>query len=236
MRDRLADTRQFYELLGRLGETRRLADCTAGTGWPKRGVYFFFEDGETRSGSGAGPRVVRVGTHALTPGSRSTLWQRLAQHRGKADGSGGHHRGSVFRKLLGPPVAERDGIALPASWGVGSSPGAAAKKCGLSRSEIKRAEAEVEARVSRYLGAMPFLWLEVPGPGSERGFIERSAIALLSGYREPAPDPPSPDWIGRASSRPLVRRSGLWNHNHVDEDHDPSFLDRIEERLAAAGR
>lgn len=237
--DRLADTRRFYELLARLerrlGGRRRLADCAPGRGWPKRGVYFFFEDGETRCGSGTGLRVVRVGTHGLKAGGRSTLWQRLAQHRGKADGSGGNHRGSVFRKLLGAPVTKRNGLALPKSWGVGSSPGVVARKCGLSRSEVTPAEAELERRVSRTIGAMPFLWLGVPdepGPGSDRGIIERNAIALLSGNREPAPDPPSRCWLGRSSDRPLVRGSGLWNNNHVGERHDPCFLDLMEQRIA----
>ncbi len=47
--------------------------CTGRMRWPQRGVYFFFEDGETRSGSGSRHRVVRVGTHALVSGSRATL-------------------------------------------------------------------------------------------------------------------------------------------------------------------
>lgn len=43
--------------------------------------------------------------------------------------------------------------------------------------------AELKAEVSRDIGAMPFLWLKVndaPSPGSERGSIDRNAIALLS--------------------------------------------------------
>ncbi len=231
---RLADTQRFYGLLDRLGSARRLAECSAKPDWPRRGVYFFFEDGETRSWSGAGPRVVRVGTHGLKPGSRSTLWERLAQHRGKADGSGGNHRGSIFRLIVGAALGRRRDIALPETWGVGGSRGEAAKRFGLTRSEVKRAEEPLEAAVSGHLGRMRFRWLEVPdepGPQSERGFIEQNAIALLSGYREPALDPPSPGWLGHSSDRSPVRRSGLWNSNHVEEDHDPSFLDRIESRL-----
>jgi hypothetical protein len=41
--------------------------------WPERGVYFFFEQGETRSKSHIAERVVRVGTHALTTSSQTTL-------------------------------------------------------------------------------------------------------------------------------------------------------------------
>ena len=83
---------------------------------------------------------------------------------------------------------------------------------------------------------MPFLWLNVgdePGPRSERGTIERNAIALLSGYREPALDPPSDGWLGHSSDQGRVRRSGLWNNKHVDEDYVPSFLDTMERRIEA---
>ena len=79
----------------------QLRACHGRMPWPRRGVYFFFEEGEVRSDSGSGPRVVRVGTHALTDRSKTTLWNRLAQHRGVARSGGGNHRGSVFRLLVG---------------------------------------------------------------------------------------------------------------------------------------
>ena len=117
---RLADLRQFYDLLDRLedriGGRRQLARCNGRMGWPGRGVYFFFEDGETRSDSGNGPRVVRVGTHALKYGSRASLWGRLAQHRGVVKHGGGNHRGSVFRKLVGSAVTARQPSLAVESW------------------------------------------------------------------------------------------------------------------------
>ena len=241
MVDRVSDTRRFYELMDRLevrvGGTRLLAECTGGMGWPRRGLYFFFEPGEARSGSGTGLRVVRVGTHALKAGSRSTLWGRLSQHRGTARDGGGNHRGSIFRLLVGIALARGHGVSLPRSWGWGGDPGTAARRLGVERSEVKRSEAELEGTVSRYVGAMPFLSLGVEdeaGPESERGFIERNAIALLSAYRETSPDPASTGWLGRSSDRERVRLSGLWNNNHVDETYDPSFLDLMEMRVEQA--
>ena len=231
---RLAATRRFYDLLDRLsnrvGGPRRLSACHGRMDWPQRGVYFFLEMGEARSGSGNGPRVTRVGTHALKVGSRSTLWGRLAQHRGTSRG-GGNHRGSIFRLLVGVALARRQGIELPPSWGVGSDPGAAARRLRLDRSQVKREEAELEASVSRYIGEMPFLCLEVgdePAPASERGLIERNAIALLSGFSERPPDASSAEWLGSLSDRDRVRRSGLWNNDHVGEKHTPAFLDVLE--------
>ena len=117
--ERVAYTVRFYELLSSLaaglGGWRRLAECSGRMNWPQRGVYFFFEPGESRSRSGTGNRVVRVGTHALKDGSRSTLWQRLSQHRGNARGDGGNHRGSIFRLLVGAALARRGDCPLPPS-------------------------------------------------------------------------------------------------------------------------
>jgi hypothetical protein len=68
----------------------------------------------------------------------------------------------------------------------------------------------------------------VAGPQSDRGIIERNAIALLSNYGKGASDPPSATWLGNYSDRDRVRRSGLWNNNHVDEVYDPKFIAMIE--------
>ena len=94
--DRRRDLDRFHELLdrlsARLGGPRRLGRCRGTDGWPERGVYFFFEEGDLREGGL--PRVVRVGTHAVSQGSRTSLWQRLADHRGTLAGTrpgGGNH-------------------------------------------------------------------------------------------------------------------------------------------------
>jgi hypothetical protein len=84
--------------------------------WPGKGVYFFFETGEIRRESGIGPRVVRVGTHALASSSRATLRQRLFQHRGNAGDRGGNHRGSVFRKHVGFALLDPDLESACATW------------------------------------------------------------------------------------------------------------------------
>lgn len=228
---RLDDLKTFYALLddlaGRVCGTRHLKDCRARSGWPRRGIYFFFEPGELRSHSGAGARVVRVGTHALTDGSGSSLWRRLSQHRGQAKSGGGNHRGSIFRLIVGTSLIERDGYHFP-TWGQGSSAPAA----------IRQGETLLEASVSQVVGRMPFLWLTIedePGPRSERGLVERNAIALLSNHGKEALDPPSPGWLGHSCNRERVRKSGLWNSNHVEETYDPAFLD-VMARLVAAER
>lgn len=205
--------------------------------WPRRGVYFFYEAGETRSKSGSGPRIVRIGTHALKAGSRSTLWGRLSQHRGSICPFGGNHRGSIFRLLLGAALGDRGDVLLPRSWGIGASRKDASRRIGVDQSLIKNEETELEERVSQYIGGMPFVFLTVddpPGRNSQRGFIERNAIALLSGYVQPTSDAPSQEWLGRHSDRERVRSSGLWNNNHVEETYDPVFLDMMEGQANSA--
>ena len=219
----LDDTITFYahlrELERRIGGKRILADCDGRMDWPDRGVYFFFEPGENRSGSGDGPRVVRIGTHALTAKSGTSLWDRLRQHRGTLHPSGGNHRGSIFRLLIGEALIRRDGLTAGAStWGQGSN----------APRDVREDERLIEIEVSRHIGAVSFLFLPVldaPGPDSQRAYIERNSIALLSGYSSASIDPPDPQWLGLNSSRERVHRSGLWNNNHVDEDYSPEFLD-----------
>ena len=78
---------------------------------------------------------------------------------------------------------------------------------------------------------MPFLWLAIkdePGAQSQRGFIERHSIGLLSNFGKEPIDPPSTTWLGHCCNRERVRKSGLWNSNHVDETYDPAFLDMLE--------
>jgi hypothetical protein len=228
---RLDDVVRFYELLdelaSRLGGPRRLAECDGNSGWPTKGVYFFFEPGEGRSTSGAGPRVVRVGTHALTRTSKASLWQRLNGHRGFRKGQsagGGNHRGSVFRLHVGAAVLARAGRTRP-TWGIGAS----------APRHVRKAEHPIECLVSDHIRSMPFLWLEVSagtdGGRALRQRIEANAIGLLSNARShgagAAIDPPSAKWLGRHSPKLDVRKSGLWNVRHVNDGYDPATVQEL---------
>jgi len=188
--------------------------------WPKRGVYFFREAGENRSDSGDGPRIVRVGTHALKKGGATTLWSRLSCHKGQGNG-GGNHRGSIFRLIVGTALIGRDRLEC-STWDVGNS----------VAQEIRALELQIEQAVSEVIRSMPFLYVAIedePGPDSMRGRIERNSIALLSNFGKSPLDPPSPRWLGIHCDRDRVKTSGLWNQNHVDENYDPAFLDDLEQ-------
>jgi hypothetical protein len=192
--------------------------------WPERGVYFFFEDGEIRHGDTNRSRVVRIGTHALTTASQSTLWGRLSQHRGSLNPRGGNHRGSIFRLLAGEAMMRRDLSDEPNSWGRGQ----------LASREVRQAEQVHECQVSDYLGTMSLIFLPVtdsPGPQSARSVIERNSIALLSGFNDSTIDPPSEQWLGLVSGRIRVRCSGLWNNNYVHEAYDSRFLHLLDQLI-----
>ena len=139
---------ELYSLLDevarRCGGPRRLAECHGQMGWPRRGVYFFFEPGESREES-SHPRVARVGTHGLRP-SKSTLWARLAQHRGSGGGrfpGGGNHRSSVFRLHVGEALLPTGDYPdeIYGTWGRGTS----------APLEVRTAEYPLERDVSTYI-------------------------------------------------------------------------------------
>jgi hypothetical protein len=120
-------------------------------------------------------RIVRVGTHDLKTGSGTSLWTRLAQHRGQARSGDGNHRGSIFRLIVGTALIAKHGYDFP-TWDDRTS---------SAPSDVRACELALEREVSRRIGAMRFLWLCVddePGPDSDRGYIERNAIALLSNF------------------------------------------------------
>lgn len=215
------NTNHFYlllnELTRRVGGSRLLRDCTGAQDWPRHGVYFFFEEGEIRADGSR--RVVRIGTHALTPTSRTTLWNRLSQHRGHLKGrsyDSGNHRASVFRRHIGSALIKRGNWpeGLLVSWLDRHNP-----------DQWADGEDDVEHAVSRYIGGMPFLWLSVP-EREDRGYIERNSIALLSCLAG-GQDSPSAGWLGQDAARLEIRESGLWNVQHVYDRYDPAFLELL---------
>lgn len=226
--DRVTDLATFYNLISEIearhGGRRTFATLEAEPQWPVRGIYFFFEAGETRSVSGQGDRIVRVASHAMGGSAASGFWAGLMGNRGGRSGRG-NHRSSIFRQLVGDALLRRSGRSLP-SWGLGGSHRDAARRLGLDLDQLAEAETALEIEVSDYIGAMAFTWMALPdeaSPDGRRGYAERQSIALLSNLYATA-DPPSKDWLGRFSGRERVRESGLWNNNHVQKDYGDRFL------------
>jgi hypothetical protein len=106
---------------------------------------------------------------------------------------------------------------------------------------VRAGEQPLERLVSEYIGHLPFLWIDVPGPAdptNDRKRIESGIIALLSNHNRSSLRGPSTDWLGHFSVHPAVRGSELWNVDHVDENHDPTFLGLLARyvRRMPAGR
>jgi len=222
---RLEDIEKFYELMdmleNKVGEKQLLHQCNGKMNWPERGMYFFFEPGEQRTSSGNGCRVVRIGTHAVSARSKTTLWKRLLQHKGCSKTGGGNHRGSVFRKIVGLSLINKTEELNSDTWGKGSS----------TPKEVRPQELPLEREVSNIIRYMPFLWLKVddePSKDSQRAYLEKNSIALLSNWNKEPIDEPSANWLGRSCPIEKVKASGLWNSNHVEGEYDPAFLDVLE--------
>ncbi len=199
--------------LSNLIQAGRLAD---------RGVYFFMDVQDPLDASTW--RVCRIGTHAVSTGSKSTLRARLKTHLGSRNGNG-NHRGSIFRLHVGNALLRRAGTGL-STWGVGSVAPSALRES----DSLRLAELLHEHRVSDYIGGLHVLWVAVPddpSPESERSTIERNAIAMLSRQARLAAFAPE-NWLGHESHRAEIRSSFLWNINYVNDDYDPGFLDVLE--------
>lgn len=214
----------MQELRNGLGGGRILSECDGRLGWPRRGVYFISEPGEMCGNDSNVPRIVKVGTHAVSSGSRSTLWGRLRAHRGNSDGNG-NHRGSIPRLHAGMAMMAMNHELRFPTWGKGSS----------APRETRRAEEPLEKLVSEYIGKMTVIWIGVddePGRSSDRAYIERNAIGLLSGLGL-SMNPPSDEWLGRYSPKEAIRNSGLWNVDHVGYQYDSRFLAILEAYVEA---
>jgi hypothetical protein len=198
------------------------------------GIYFFFEQVETRQIDGR-PRVVRVGIDG------ASLKTRLWQHRWKRDQSQfGYYvyTASVFRALeKGEPLQE----FLPELN----------KYFAQIQEPLRAKMREFDKRVQGYLEGMHFTWVPVAkdldpieAPKNVRRF-ERKAIGLLSNFPRDGVtqiDPPSPSWLGRlltkenlsqsknlaGSKMASISESGLWLYQHVKELPTADWLDEFE--------
>lgn len=209
-----------YKVISRLVKKsglRRLKDVIDGD-MPDSGVYLFFDERERRLKDTDQLRIVRVGTHGVASGSKASLRNRMRTHFGTAAGEG-NHRSSIFRLHTGRSLINAKLAPAIESWG---------RSVGDKSALL--AERELEQAVSRYLAELSVLLIAVPGEsdkGNDRAYLEQNLIALLSNARKPL-DPPSCEWLGLSSAKQEIRKSGLWNVNHVDQRFDPKYLDILD--------
>lgn len=199
------------ETLRSLGRTFLLTDL-AKQELPNQGLYIFIDQNEINRWNKPG-RIVRIGTHAVSTGSRSVLRTRLRNHLGNQDGSG-NHRGSIFRLHIGASLLARNSFEMRADhWG---------KPDDASRS-IKASEDWLEKMVSYYIGGLEVAVIEIEDEASKnslRAKAERQLIALLTESWLPL-ERPSQDWLGYSSDREAIVRSGIWNVMEVAKSYSP---------------
>jgi len=211
---RIGDLDRFYSWVNverEAGRTFPFADLST-SAVPKRGVYIFLDPAE-RNFRCEAPRVVRIGTHAVSEGSQASLRGRLRTHLGPVSEIG-NHRGSIFRLHVGRAMLEggRGHASLP-TWGEGQDAG----------SDTKALEQAHEIAVSRYLQRLHVALLDVddePSKNSMRARVEMQLIALFSDTMRTI-DLPTSDWLGLKSPVAPIRQSGLWNIRGVGGKYDP---------------
>lgn len=157
---------------------------------PASGVSLLFEEGEVAlAGDSTVERIVHVGTHT----GEGRLARRLGIH------ASGDRRGSVLRLHLGGALLARDapGDQRLTTW----------------YGDKRAPTPDVEEAVSALLRERFTVCCIPVTDRDERLELERGLIALLA--QRPL-GPPSEGWLGRHAFRLEIRRSGLWNTDHVD--------------------
>jgi len=222
---RTQDLNRMYELLNQKAFKDKFhfkfPNLSGGKIISKRGVYLFTMDSEARLFHSDIERIVRVGTHAVSYKSKSTLWQRLKTHRGKNNGSG-NHRSSVFRLHIGSSIINKESLVCP-TWGIGQS-----------KPEFDHPiEPKIERLVSEYMLAMSVMYISVNDKASkfsDRAYLEQNMIALISEQRIPL-DVADENWLGFNCINESVQKSSIWNVNYTDKHYDPRFIDVLEKYI-----
>jgi len=180
---------------------------------PQKGLYLFFDQNEQSQYASGLPRIVRIGTHGVSQGSKSSLRSRLRAHFGLGSG-GGNHRASVFRLHVGNAIIERDNLGSSyQSWAIGQSADRATTS----------AEFALELQVSSYIRSLKCMVFDINDESSllsARAAVEKFIITLIS-ENGIILDPPSPSWLGLHSNRSAIRHSGLWNVQHIGAKCEP---------------
>lgn len=162
---------------------------------PKDGLYLFFERGEVVVRNDiATHRIVRVGINTGNGGFR----KRLRNHYGHVRSLHGHKDKSAFRWHVGGALLNRENSQgpTPEDW--------------LTRG---KSFPYIEERVSQLLRMnFTFTFIEMDEL-KDRISLESGLIALLA--QCPLTEP-SLTWLGRYALCDEIKRSGLWNVDHVD--------------------
>jgi hypothetical protein len=220
--ERTSQARRFYDLLSSIAVRNGIYSFSEFASLPRvpdRGVYYIFDPSEPGRYSDTLPRLVRIGTHAVSLGSKSRLRTRLRAHYGQRDETG-NHRASIFRLHVGNAMINKFDLhdRFP-SWGIGMS----------ANDAVRRAERELEILVSQYISKLLFTYIDIadtPSAKSMRSFVEKASINLLTADGVPIENP-TPGWLGLHSGVEGIRSTGLWNIQHSAQPFTSSAVTKL---------
>ena len=178
---------------------------------PKDGIYLWYEAGEVRQGQRQ--RITRVGTHREPDRLRKRLTLHYSADRDR----------SVFRRHVGAALMNKD--RQPESeiqeW---------YKARGSPLFSHQRFQ-QYEDRVDREIKRGTYRVLRVDDR-AERLELEGKLIALISRCEHCRP---SRTWLGNHAYRAQIRKSGLWNVDHVFSENEcqADDLARLEQLVLA---
>jgi len=142
----------------------------------------------------------------------------LKTHKGINNG-GGSHRSSVFRLHIGNALIKKNDINCN-TWGIGQN----------ASKTVRNSESSIEQMVSEYIGKLGVIVLDIDdeaSPQSDRSFIEKNSIALLSAINYSF-EFASNNWLGKFSIKKEIKNSSLWNVDYVDREYDDNFLKKMD--------
>jgi len=199
---------------------------------PKRGIYFFYEAGEIWGHGEDKPRIVRVGTHKSN-NFRSRIKEHylLDEKKMNFDGmkSAPHDR-SIFRKNIGRTLLNREEDQYLKIWNKDLMSHANRLKYRSYRDIPK--EKKIENKVTRILRAkFSFKFIIIENQSDRIGTkgLESSLIGTVArcGLCKP-----SHDWFGDHSPVQKLRKSGLWQVQHLsDKGIEDNDIDTISNAI-----
>jgi len=179
---------------------------------PTSGVYVLFEEDELGHD---GQRIVRAGSHT----GHAKLVVRLREHF-----IAENKDRSIFRKNIGRALLNRREDQFLSEWEIDLT---SRKNRDLYAHQIDSCRLQtVEREVTDYIRKhFSFIIIHI-NDKDERLYFEKRIIATVSGC--PSCNP-SFGWLGRSSPIDKIRKSGLWQVNHL---YGENMTDQDIETLA----
>ncbi len=165
---------------------------------PKNGIYVLFERGEKAHGC---DRIVRVGSHR----GDDRLIGRLDEHYINENKDR-----SIFRKNIGRALLAKNGDEFLDKWDMDRTT-RRAKENYWSQADSDK-QAIVESKVTAVIRTNFSFSLIPMNMGEIRRLYESRIIATIAQCSECKP---SDNWLGRYSPVEKIRKTGLWNVQHV---------------------